>query len=1041
MNSTIAKKRISLIGSVDAVNTEQCDFLATHVPFSSIEIKNGSNSFLSKTKLSEDKLFELYFNSDKMYDKHQLIIVEGSSGAGKSHFIRWLYAKMKRVVLSDEKEVVLLIRRSDNTLKGTIKQLIEIDEVKNIKNKDVYRRLLNANTTITEQKFKLEIYHKFLVEIENDTDSEKISNRSRKGLCALLSNEDFRELMFSSTGPIERIYNKIHRSEIGSNQDTVAQFTIEDFTLNEDFVTKIDRKGADSKATRMANKLIPSDDDERENVTYYLNSYLETVIQSCAGIEPGDFQQIFKEIRQELKKQGKNLTLLIEDITAFTGINQALLNALVTEHTGLNESDDLCRLRSVVGITSGYYDKNFRDNYKDRITSEITISDGILGNNYDDLILFVAKYLNAISLDLNTLKEWENNGAKSEDFPVHQSLESEIWDYYNYNGKKINLYPFTKSAIINLYNAMEGHPTPRYILREIIEPAVNEILFKPESFPSCFKNKHNQLKDSVESRIRSIVSSMSISLDEKNAMLDRVLPLISFWGDKTIDATSNAIGKINRKIFKELNLNIFENSIQADSADITPVEETSDIDEINYLDDVQASSHVDPATKKANDNYNLFKEQVYTWLNEDKPLVNFQEIRDAICDFVFQSINWQQEGIPFVVAKKIVDYKTSGKNIVFFARQAQGENKGIIELESNQESAELLLCFARWRYMGNKSWNYAEATNDIYTATFWLYKYKSKIIEATKGMSQKNYPEHIEFAIIYDLYRKILNGEIKCLKAKDIKQDFILMPFNTKKHQFEGHCSEWDDLLSYIYNGEQSEKINTYILQYFNLIQGTTINASKYVLNFTLFNKVFKSIKSNNFNCTAELNDFDKMFKYKIDIEKEYTKLTEKVHIVAKAEISKASELIQNILIYFGYDEDDEINSDDIKSLLNDIRAFYNDALKIGGNISNKTNKISEILKQANEIERALKTISVDYDDKNDMEIIMAFSSDPIGTVLSFYHLLKEVSDDLDTITKQMTIEIDQLTRKGNWNNDVDPRFSEEIDGFNKLYQELKGEE
>lgn len=71
-----------------------------------------------------------------------------------------------------------------------------------------------------------------------------------------------------------------------------------------------------------------------EAVAKYFNSKVDTVIQSCAGLEPGDFEQAFKEIRKELKKQGKTLTLLIEDITVFTGVNEALLNVLTTCYTG-----------------------------------------------------------------------------------------------------------------------------------------------------------------------------------------------------------------------------------------------------------------------------------------------------------------------------------------------------------------------------------------------------------------------------------------------------------------------------------------------------------------------------------------------------------------------------------------------------------------------------------------------------------------------------------------------------------------------------------
>lgn len=84
-----------------------------------------------------------------------------------------------------------------------------------------------------------------------------------------------------------------------------------------------------------------------------------------------------------------------------------MLNALVTEHTGLYEADNLCRLISVVGTTTEYY-RQFRDNYIDRVTTQITLKDGILGDEPDDLLQFVARYLNAMSLEPDVL---DNGGV------------------------------------------------------------------------------------------------------------------------------------------------------------------------------------------------------------------------------------------------------------------------------------------------------------------------------------------------------------------------------------------------------------------------------------------------------------------------------------------------------------------------------------------------------------------------------------------------------------------------------------------------------
>jgi len=108
-----------------------------------------------------------------------------------------------------------------------------------------------------------------------------------------------------------------------------------------------------------------------EQVTQiYSNGMVEAVIQQCTGILPGDFEQIFIEVRRELKRQQKDLILLIEDITAFTGIDQGLLNALVVSHTGENADRQMCKLVSLVGTTSEYYEK-FRSNYRDRVTQYI----------------------------------------------------------------------------------------------------------------------------------------------------------------------------------------------------------------------------------------------------------------------------------------------------------------------------------------------------------------------------------------------------------------------------------------------------------------------------------------------------------------------------------------------------------------------------------------------------------------------------------------------------------------------------------------------
>ena len=159
MNSEIAKQRLSEVIRIDTITSSYGDFMATHVPFKQIQLQKEYNGSTISTKLyTEEQIYNKIVLNPR--DQHQFVLVIGSSGAGKSHLIRWFDAKIEKQ--KPENEVVLFVRRSDNTLKGTIKQLLEKPEVASIKNKDLYDRLITATSTISESKLKNAIYHQFI---------------------------------------------------------------------------------------------------------------------------------------------------------------------------------------------------------------------------------------------------------------------------------------------------------------------------------------------------------------------------------------------------------------------------------------------------------------------------------------------------------------------------------------------------------------------------------------------------------------------------------------------------------------------------------------------------------------------------------------------------------------------------------------------------------------------------------------------------------------------------------------------------------------
>ena len=1055
MNKQIALKRLKDVLNVDSINSTQADFLSTHVPFRKITVTNDLSGTPVSDYISEDEVFDKYFNNSEMLNEHQLIVVDGSSGSGKSHFIRWIEAKLS--VLDFQNDVVLMIRRSDNTLKGTIKQFLNIEEVKNIKNKDVYERLVRANQNVSEQKFKYEIYHKFLVEIADDEES-KLSSSDQKNFRELLSSSEFEERMLMAGGPIERIYSKIVDNNVKNDEDVLALFEVEDFTLDYDFNMRL-KNNASKKAVKMANKLLPETDgtftDDECNpqiLVEYMNTKVEPVIKACAGLEPGDFQQIFKEIRQELYLQGKNLILLIEDITSCTGINRDLLDALIVKHTGENAQDKMCRLISVIGTTTEYF-KEFRSNYLDRITTMVTIEDGSIGNNQDDLIQFVAKYLNVMSVHADTIEKWHKDGALDNEYPIHEETEVDNWEYYTYLGKKISLYPFTKRAIINLYNGIDVHKTPRYIIRKIIEPAIDGIIQDKAMFPKFLLSRKPKLSFEVVDRVKSTIANMSNSEEEKVVLTERLLAILSYWGDCTLDTSKKGyLGAINVNVFKEFGLSSFAEKIlgcQIDDSGFEMEPKVTQGEENNNHGEIQLENPVpEPqiiAKPEVNKAFEDFAKILSEWHYDKKSFTKAYQVRDEISKFIFANISWQQEGVPLVAVQMV---EQSSFDLVEIERQDRNVGKGLVWLEDNDETYQLLLAIGKSWYLGKKregkaeyaSWDFEGAASSIRVATSWLEKHKKMFVDTVKAFDDKEKaPDYLKCAMIAEVYRGLLNGDQQVSRVSDIKTDFFAKDNNLrKKRDLTGHSQEWCDLVNNIIYANNAAETNVDLTQrYFNLIQGNQKNAKRKIFNYSLLETIFKELRTNSFDIDIEAVENDKI-KARNESKDYLKKILSRIDIAVDAECKEGKKLYYEAITYFGFPDGSEIETDDIKDLLNEIVEFYKDTEINGINISLKTNEALALKDKGAEISKAFSLVSMDTSDLSTIDKLIIYSKNPMKIIKQFIDLLKRVDEDRKNVYSEMVATKEALTRSGNWSDDVDPRFDDNKSAFEDLMKLLE---
>lgn len=1029
MNSEIAKERISYVARPDSITTSEGDFLATHVAIKKLKVlekfdiaPTGGKSF------SEEDIFKKYILNPE--DRHQFVAIYGQSGTGKSHLIRWFAARYEQNKPKDE--VVLFIRRSDNTLKGTIRQLLEKPEVQGISNKEIYDRLVKASVSVEENKLKDLIYHNFIIEIDHDLDDHDIQlgNVMKRKVVAFLNNEIVHDFLLRKKGPIERMYSKIAEHST-VDRDTIAQFEKEDFLVSQDLYESIQRAGADRKAERLALELLSDEKGATtaKKIADYLNQFRNDVIQRCAGIEPGDFKQIFLDIRKELFRLDKKLTLFIEDVTSFTGVDTALLDALIEEHTGKRDGGSLCRISSVVGTTNNYLQHNFKDNHKDRITKYVYIPSDVLDE--DGLYEFVARYVNTMSLNEDIISDWVNGHANPEDYPIHDVVEGKNWEYINVgHEKKINIYPFTKNSILYFYNNVleKGHQTPRYIIRDIIEPVVRDAIFNKENFPSIDVKIVN-VNTTLSFRIHSQV-------DDQDAAA-RLLKFMSVWGNGTPDQYEENgkiyISAISKDMYDDFSFPVLQMD-KVEAPKTSPQKKVSNnatTPKVTSEVSVDACEIVVPAAKikKVNDANTLLTK----WTNEKKIDISatvgaagtvHSAIYDEIPDYLFTAINWQVEGISMDNARKVKD-----SAVLLVALEGQTKKEGLYVLPANWNSINIILAFIRWKEYGNKSWNYPDADFDAYLITTWTEAIKKTLVTKVSEYKSGIETKYIEAAVSAEIYRTILAGEFreKSLKNFNLQTLFASKPNKATSHS---HCSEWKSLVSVM--SQKSADVNNQqtVRRYFNIGQGGA--STNVVLDAIALSKVFGKVKKSRLIIEPEEKQNDDRIKQRRDAYTFLNDIEERIESVAKSELENGKAKLQRIYDAFG---DNEIGEDELTEFISRVKKFYEEANKAQVNVK----EISlDGIKKVSILEKAISDIAAVLDEDDPLTIIMAFSGDPVTTIKP----LIDIIDALETvIAKANTIIANKKAALGPDGEDsVDNnRYSAELESINKSRQKIEG--
>ena len=1035
MNIEIAKQRYKSVFRPDVINNTKGDFLATHVPMKNLYVISHADVTLQDKKhpMTEEEVFDRFFASS---EEDQFVLVKGASGAGKSHLIRWFYTMLE--LRKTEREIVLPIKRADNTLKGTIKQLIDMPEVQNMPNKNLYKKLASASTTMPEIELKNTIYYTFVNLIESDDgkaseDTERMINRvNRQHLVALLQNSLFKERLMLEDGPIERIYCKFAENKTTEVNDKAAEFISADFELDSNFFNELLNSGADEKARKIANKLIDNDAFVKKIVDY-INLFVEKVIQRCAGLEPGDLGLVIQEIRQELYKQGKTLTILIEDITAASGVDDSLLDALLTNKVAYPDKN-LCRINSIVGSTDGYYVDKFRVNTKARIENFINVSDDMFNNDVNGLVEFFARYLNTISLPEDAIDKWLGNKADPDLYPVHEVTIGNGWDEFKLGNSHINLFPFSSRAITFLYKKQDSNMRhPRALMRDILEPYIKNSLEDLQDYP-----KRRSSLEGMDPTLQNTIYNRN-DLDDNTKI--RLTQFMYIWGDGTNNVYSKDgvryIGGIADCVYEQLGLPLLDGK-QVE----TPTGEDEDLTQIDPPKPVTP----DPVVQivKENEQVAIALKEVDKWienvdykLNIGQTTANVRALNEArknMNAYLYAVIDWASEGVPIDAMVRVRD--TSNKFLVSFERQTM-KSDSVVVLPASIESRKIIEAFVRWSEIGGKSWNFEGSTDYLFRVQKWTESIKPIIVKSIMRYEETEI-DYFSFAAAAEFYRLIFNGQCKSFQKPQNFNVEMLLKKNVVDNASNGHTKNWNDLLKKM-NGSDGNDARNCVLQYYNLPQGTAVTSTNYEFDYISFNKAVRKVINTGLKYGIDDLQLEDPVR-KRRLMSEYLKyILDRIDTVVSGEKNALNEVID--VLGKVVDLDDIDDEEDIKEIITSIKKFYNQAQisHISVAIHYDVSLINSCNKNAGAIVSAIKTANQIKETTDTQELLLKFSKDPVFALSDFAKLLTLTNSDLVIAKQEVANRMKNVISAGGGNNtDQYNTDKENLQECKKIIAEVK---
>jgi hypothetical protein len=842
-------ERISQVINKEAVSVDRASFLATHAPLNDIRYAGQTSS------TSEDGfLNELVSRSAN--NLHTFAVVQGIPGTGKSHLIRWL--KERYSASNAERhgdDVVLLIERAYSSLRGTLLQIIDSGVFDTEALTEQVEKLRGATETLSERALSDEILdHLKIATYEmHIREADRPPTRISQNLEEFLLDPVVRRQLKRPGGPIDRLVRFLSEGTAsGLSRDEMPGFEPDDVKFPVDVLNEI-KKDGNSHAKLLADAL-HLQASLRQQLARFLNHLLNYAVGHATRLTSDDLKQIFNDLRRQLRSQGRSLTLFIEDITAFTGIDAGLIDVLATQHTG-EANREFCRLLSVVGVTDSYYHDRFPDNLKERITHRLTLNAQGTGQAQSRSELLetpeaaadlVARYLNAMRVSQDSLASWLHSGARLSTLPnacascVYRAPCHASFGYIDLvpdhptEDLRVGLYPFNPSAVWQMYQQLDPtkvSQTPRSLLTSIVEQVLQ--IHGPRLTDGRFPPPAKEMGSDIRAPRLAKPTQENIISQQGGGNAERIKSLVLFWGDGTVDARTisdrQEIGGLPEGVFTAFGLPMIHGEAMTGPAEggssITGRDSTSVVTESTIFDGASkagATTTENPRDEKPKPVRSKLLEAIQAW-HSDGRLRLHEQIIDWLGDQIAAAYDWEAHGI----SRSQVDEKIRRRWLAIDG-QAGTFMPGALVFPRGQQLYMALLALV---YLREDPWAPAPELTAIHLASLsaWLRASQERIINfVTQPVADEPVPAPLlEILLLDGLAWTCLAGELgpEHLAAGPLLRRVIAdcqegIPWDKRIVEAgESHSSVWVALMRRL-DAARITEARGYLLQALNRPQG-----------------------------------------------------------------------------------------------------------------------------------------------------------------------------------------------------------------------------